>query len=927
MMDFEILEISNLAGLDRNKATGDDPDGAFVPDEIYNLVPTKRGAWTPLGKATALPGAISLPSQYLGFDQGGLASFDSGALGYKVFDGDAVASSVATYANLANTAHIPKFGAYRSRTQFFGRDNSDPRIYFEPFDIAPTVTPSSTSASDEITVDCAGQNIEGVAFAAGVGPAGEDVFVVATQSGDIWSGEGLTDLTRRVDQAWAYRNVRWCGDRFVAVGDNGVAAYSTDGHTWTQVSAAGWTLRDVVHDAPRNAIIAVGDVVVRSIDGGATWTQVDDAQVSVFQNMDLQGVAIDDAGLLVAVPLAATTYFGSWAFETSADGISWTNRTGARGNSVAYAGGVWVSVFGGTVLTSPDGFNWIVVTNNLTGGPSLSRVVANDDVFVAVGAGGKVYKSADGANWEAIPAPGLTNWQDVISLDDGTVVVVGDGGKAFMVNASTGLKAGTYTVYWATSVSTDAGLLVVTLGSKKFVLAGEAGNSIDVTIPDTATIKTNNGSPAWMTTAFLENNVFVDIYLASTVGVTGDEETEDEADPLANTSAVFDFTLRPGGTLTDTIDAIPIGRILGGGQGIMTVAFDDPDTALHRERVWGLFSGEEGLYTKGDASTEVEISSLAGGFAIGYTDIGYANLARQGNYIPLAPGESEEFVGLVSTPSGLLVFFTNEVFLISGDPLLDSLSAELYPAIVGADVGTRPVKLGGVAFSIWKGRVYALQGGQAQHISRPADDRDDPFIELTPEPATTSLLARTFSGAVYRFMVEDGFWLLNTISDADYILPHPDDLGSRYYIVDSLQYVERDLGPSGIPDTPYVIYRDIDYGAKSRLDSTYRVEVPTTDYAVETNAAELDYVADSVPQLFFKILENDSEVDNAASTDVVAGRLYGHVYRFTLPRKRRSRMADFKLNFRGMKYGSTIEPQILIHYVPGAIRSRRVKNV
>lgn len=956
---FQILELNILRGLDRNKATGDDPDGVPLATGAYNLAPNRRGSLSAFGRnaqhvVDAAP--VVVDGSLVGFDERGFASFDTGLNGYRLFDGfRSVDGALTSYSpgTVTDSAHINNFGAYRSRTQFLGYDDADTRKRVEPFNLRPTLSGDEGGTLTEATY---GAN---PFIAVAVDPEG-DRWMAVTLGGTTFAADSIDDtFTQRTSVGLtSIRSLTYGDGVWVAAGAIGTR-YSTDfGATWSVPATAAVASGEVWKVAWSGSVFVLtystgvySAAIVHSYDGdvwvnsGSLWETPGDPIEEVRGAFSFSESGL---GLAITTTNKNASLFQRKTFISENGGVAWFGP-GLAFNAdkvdsspvIQLAGGpltsFWFVNDFGAILFLADGRsprNETVVWDPAGDTNRYAVAVHYDFVrrkWYAVFADGSFWESENGTTIRRVEELGLDSPpsvdtyapQLVTSSAEGIMVVGNDGGAGGVrISSGTfGLGSGTYTVYWVTSVSTDAGLVVVDIGSQEFAFSQSFGASIAARLPtldqiidDMAWV--NQAVPQEVTDAeaLLTQRTFVDIYVSYSDVQPGDASQSAEQNPLVDIVPIFAFALRPQSVpVARTIPSNPIGRILGSGDGVMTMGLQAGSAIIHNDRMWAVASKTESLYTTtGDGRTEPEAAKVRGSTVIVYSDIGYVNLMRQGSYLPILPSESDQFVGMVSTPSGILAFFTNEVYLIAGDPALNNIGIELYPDIVGADPGTRPTKMGGVAFCVWQGDIYALSGGQAQAVSKPAYLREDPFIEVVAEPCNRSLIGKTQSGKVFRYFLEHQQWFDNTLQTFDYMLPNPVNcaIGVRYVQASGdVWTVLRD----GTPDTPHLVYRSIDYGDKNRVDSTYGMMVPT----------EGEFDNNNLPRLYFKILENQDDVEDPGSTSFVASHREEGMLRFYIPRGNKARTWDFRLLLRGMGYPDTIEPQLAIEWVEGHTAIRR----
>ena len=197
-------------------------------------------------------------------------------------------------------------------------------------------------------------------------------------------------------------------DHALAVGNDGSVLRTADGgKTWRASSVTDETLTGVAFGDPQHAV-AVGSTILRSTDGGATWSVVGPAKLPGL----LQSVAFapkDPQQRVIAVGTAGTILLSPDGGET------WTAQKSndpASLRAVAFADSRRVTVVGdnGTILLSSNGGETWPTKSSV--GTHLSSVAFGDPEHgIAVGEGGTILTSRNGGEtWTPIrytryPAP------------------------------------------------------------------------------------------------------------------------------------------------------------------------------------------------------------------------------------------------------------------------------------------------------------------------------------------------------------------------------------------------------------------------------------------------------------------------------------------------------------------------------------------
>ncbi|PKH18614.1 WD40/YVTN/BNR-like repeat-containing protein [Pseudomonas fluorescens] len=229
------------------------------------------------------------------------------------------------------------------------------------------------------------------------------------------------------------------GKRLVAVGDRGHILYSDDqGSTWVQAKVPTRQLLTAVFfvDAERGWAVGHDAQILASSDGGASWTQQyqdlkrEAPLLDVWFNDANHGLAVGAYGALI---------------ETSDGGKTWQDVSDRLDNedqfhlnaiaSIKDAGLFIVGEQGSMFRSSDDGQTWEKLEGPYEG--SLFGVIgtAQPRTLLAYGLRGNLYRSTDfGGTWEPVElnaARGALEFglSGATVLDDGSIVVVGNGGS------------------------------------------------------------------------------------------------------------------------------------------------------------------------------------------------------------------------------------------------------------------------------------------------------------------------------------------------------------------------------------------------------------------------------------------------------------------------------------------------------------------
>jgi len=903
-----MLEIQQLTGQARNPVYGQKTVGEMLPYRVFNLVPDRMGGYTPFGRRATLLDGLSAPvtlahiSRMIGFDGTGIASFytDDAAPQLRLFhdvthhqqqngvDYDAADMVVGDASPLT---HLDACGAYLDRDRYLVLDRDDRRM--EPIAITVGATANVGASINAVSMNGITEGLPvgtlslwttAVAYNDGTFiAAGKDYIERNVDDGAGWSVV-YTDIGANFTSV-GYGNGRWMALDAAA----GEVVYSTDdGLTWSSPvsvldaypSREAYRLLHVSGDV----WIAVGEAIWRTADGGVTWTAVDD--LALVNSWRVATLGKDSGGRLFA-----PTYHRydsperpTHIFFSDDDGLTWARNTNVFQDTLMIAEGAVASVPGkagfmaGHVDGRISGFGVMAAGSGITVDRYLrtGSIVLDDteiiamaynasaDLYAAVGtsADGSEprvwHNNGTGMSWsrvtaieESFQAVGGARVTAIVFDDNGDGMYIGDGWSIF-TGLSTGLSQGNYDVYIVSYFNTKAGKFVFDFTRTRVNINAAAGGSINVDVPSKTTISDNNAWIAGSDPAIVDD-IRYDVYIQKVAASEAGDDT-----PTYTVRYAYTEPFPASDTVRRrNLDSLPLGRQLLTDGVPTTVVFEKSRTALHNGRIWGLANQDEDLWHIEEDGTSPEIANQFNRFVLCYTEIGWANLIGDQSFIPIQPTQSTRFTGLLSTPSGLMVMFDNEIHLVTGDPAFGNVTVELYLDMAGCDYGTYPCKVGGMPFVIWDGKVWALQAGQAQQVGADQWRRDDPFVRITPEPQTRSLLALTEGGDVFRFVLDDQFWLTDPVtrqsSTVAEMLPAPtDENGYTRFVEDGGDvYVTRQDGMA--PDTPHITYRDVDFGFPERrtplylVKATFEGEIMTLEYDRDA----VGYDANDLPGLFF----------------------------------------------------------------------------
>lgn len=231
---------------------------------------------------------------------------------------------------------------------------------------------------------------------------GNGRYVAVGQSGYIaYSSDGVKWTTKQLGENF-WNNVIYASGKFVAVGgysDGGYVATSTDGVTWTT--------RKNITDAHIFGICYSGNLFVivchwgvskdrgyiLTSSDGVTWA----SKTTVGYSYGWNAVTYSN-GKFVAVGDGEYGTSDNCGIAMSSNGSNWSivNNFKKTWNAVTYGKGKFVAV-GKYITTSSDGITW--TTPKQIGTKTWNHIIISNGKFMAVGIGGYITTSIDGENW------------------------------------------------------------------------------------------------------------------------------------------------------------------------------------------------------------------------------------------------------------------------------------------------------------------------------------------------------------------------------------------------------------------------------------------------------------------------------------------------------------------------------------------------
>ena len=272
--------------------------------------------------------------------------------------------------------------------------------------------------------------------------------------------------------AVAYNNNQW-----IAVGDGGILAYSTNGEAWTKIDLStiftdGYFIQDITGIAYGNGKwIAVGgngsNNAAFSTDG-TTWTAID----RLMGRADC--VAYGNNKWIIGNR--------SGGMVTSSDnGTTWISVTNplSRIYSIAYGNNRWVAVGNNaSMATSTNGTTWttVDVTSIFTSMivQSIYTVAYGNNQWIAAGSAGIIATSTNGQNWTASTGNPLTSIVQTVAYGNNKWFAAGGSLGIFPTEIAVSTNGNNWVSIGNTTFD-DTPINCIAFGNNKWVAVGDDG--------------------------------------------------------------------------------------------------------------------------------------------------------------------------------------------------------------------------------------------------------------------------------------------------------------------------------------------------------------------------------------------------------------------------------------------------------------------
>ena len=361
--------------------------------------------------------------------------------------------------------------------------------------------------------------LNGVAYGNGlfvaVGPAG---LILTSSNGITWTAQASTTTN------YDFSDIVYGDGKFVAVGGAGLINVSTDGITWTEGNP-GTSMRSFFQVTYGNGLFFTvcrnqsteRYEILKSPDGiNWTWIYSANASDNIQYNKlnTIWGVRYGDVyWCYLAFGQTYSDYTDRIYYSNNQTAWFQSDYSGGRPRGITYGNNLLVAVGdGGAIQTSNNGASWYPQISGIT--TDLSSVSYGNGLYVAVGKDGIALTSPDGSSWSPSNTTTSNNLNSVTYGND-TFVAVGANGiivqspdtipDAFTFFNQSGVPLNTVITSNIITISgIDAPISISITGGTYSINGGDyTGISGTVVNGDTVTVRLTSSASYSTTTATL----------------------------------------------------------------------------------------------------------------------------------------------------------------------------------------------------------------------------------------------------------------------------------------------------------------------------------------------------------------------------------------------------------------------------------------
>jgi hypothetical protein len=236
-----------------------------------------------------------------------------------------------------------------------------------------------------------------------------------------------------------FSDMTYINGQFIATGDHGILATSSDGVVWDpKISGTTALLGGAAYGNNTYVVVGSEGTVLTSPDG-TNWSSTSlDPAIDINTVIFAQNTFLALGNRYETIPNCVFDPCPSWPYGnilSSNDGVVWTKKEFAHPllNGAAYGNGIFVVLdYYGSVFTSTDASTW--VSTIVEGAQWLSEVTYGNGTFTAVGHScsgmvctGQIFTSHNGVDWKSRISGDIKPLYGVAYINN-TFVAVGESG-------------------------------------------------------------------------------------------------------------------------------------------------------------------------------------------------------------------------------------------------------------------------------------------------------------------------------------------------------------------------------------------------------------------------------------------------------------------------------------------------------------------